>query len=57
MDLLALLPDVETLMDSELLADVGLTRDPDFQFLMRAGYEQIGRVQNTLESSLLVNHD
>lgn len=47
-DELAILPKLETLLTSQQLMDVGLTKDPTFQFLMKAGYEQLERIQSSI---------
>ena len=43
--MLLLLPELETLLTSKQLVAAGLTENPIFQFLMKACYEQIERVQ------------
>ena len=50
MKLQGLLPPVEELLKSDLLH--GLTKDKSFQFLMRAGYEQLERVYSTTDIDL-----
>lgn len=47
MKLQGLLPPVEELLNSDLLREAGLTEDKSFQFLMRAGYEQLERVYSS----------
>ena len=44
--MLALLPDLNSLLDSPQLRDKGLSDDPAFRLLMKAGYEQVARVQS-----------
>ena len=46
-DVLALLPPLDSLLSSGTLAGAGVAADHTFQFLVRAGYEQIGRVQGS----------
>lgn len=46
-DVLALLPPLASLLSSRTLVETGIASDPTFQFLVRAGYEQIGRVQGS----------
>ena len=44
--MLALLPDLNSLLASPLLTEKGLSDDPSFRLLMKAGYEQVARVQS-----------
>lgn len=44
MDVLGMLPDLDLLLSSAQLQDAGLTGNSVFEFLMRAGYEQLERV-------------
>ena len=46
MDMLALLPNIISLMSCPQLVEAGLQLEPGFQFLMKAGYEQVERVQS-----------
>ena len=42
-----LLPDLDVLLSAEPLKEAGLAGDAVFQYLLRAGYEQLNRVQST----------
>lgn len=44
--MLALLPDLNSLLASPKLAEKGLSEDPAFRLLMKSGYEQVARVQS-----------
>lgn len=44
MDVLEMLPDLDLLLGSVQLQDAGLSGNSVFEFLMRAGYEQLERV-------------
>ena len=46
LDMLALLPDLNSLLSSRQLVEKGLSDDPTFCLLMKAGYEQVARVQS-----------
>ena len=46
LDMLALLPDLHSLLSSPQLVEKGLSDDPTFCLLMKAGYEQVARVQS-----------
>jgi hypothetical protein len=48
-DLTVYMPSLENFMNCEELKTAGLTDNPTFQFLLRAGYEQILRTQNGME--------
>lgn len=44
MRILGMLPDLDLLLGSTQLQDAGLVGNSVFEFLMRAGYEQLERV-------------
>ena len=52
--MLGMLPDLDSLLSSAHLQSAGLSGDASFEFLMRAGYEQLQRVEGTetMNSSL-----
>ena len=48
LDMLSLLPDLKSLLASPQLQEKGLSDDPSFRLLMKAGYEQVARVQSRI---------
>ena len=48
-DLALYMPSLESFLACEELKTAGLTENPTFQFLLRAGYEQILRTQNDMD--------
>ena len=49
--MLALLPDLNSLLASSQLVEEGLSDDPAFRLLMKAGYEQVARVQSHIATT------
>jgi hypothetical protein len=47
LDMLSLLPDLKSLLACPQLQK-GLSDDPSFRLLMKAGYEQVARVQSRI---------
>ena len=48
-DLTLYMPSLESFLNCEELKTAGLTENPTFQFLLRAGYEQILRTQSDMD--------
>ncbi|CAB4038947.1 nuclear pore complex Nup133-like [Paramuricea clavata] len=48
-DLALYMPSLESFLNCEELKTAGLTENPSFQFLLRAGYEQILRTQSDMD--------
>lgn len=48
-DLALYMPPLERFLAAEELKDAGLSENSNFQFLLRAGYEQILRAQDDVE--------
>ena len=49
-DLGCVLPEVEDLLSSPSLLEVGVAQGTQFQFLVRAGFEQLQRLQQNMET-------
>lgn len=48
-DLAVYLPSIESFLNCEVLKAAGLTENATFQFLLRAGYEQVLRTQSDMD--------
>ena len=48
LDILPLLPDLNSLFSCHYLTEHGVSSQPTFKFLVRAGYEQLSRVQASM---------
>ena len=49
--MLALLPDLNSLLSCPQLVEKGLSDNPSFRLLMKAGYEQVARVQSHIAAT------